>query len=144
MKTAIAFLLFSTISVAQNMTAETRDDGYRLLKECGQTVREMDSNPAHPASHYSDGRCLGYVTGFIEGVQAMGMFGTASDSEYEANRPMCFPDESTYGQDVRILVTWLTDHPELLHLDAGVLTFRALSEAYTCPGSGKKKASTKK
>ena len=57
---------------------------------------------------------------------------------------MCFPDESTYGQDVRILVKWLTDHPELLHLDAGVVTFRALSEAYTCPKSGIKKASTKK
>ena len=144
MKTAIAFLLLATVSVAQNMTAETRDDGYRLLKECGQTVREMDSNPAHPASHYSDGRCLGYVAGFIEGVQAMGMFGTASYSEYEANRPMCFPDESTYGQDVRILVKWLTDHPESLQLDAGVVTFRALREAYACPRNATKKASTKK
>src|SRR5437667_11581780 len=116
MKTAIAFLLFSTVSVAQNMTAEKRDDGYRLLKECGQSVREMDSNPAHPASHYSDGRCLGYVAGFIEGVHAMGMFGTASYSDYEEYRPMWFHAECTYDQDVRISVTFMTGHSVLLPL----------------------------
>ena len=44
----------------------------------------------------------------------------------------CFPDESTYEQYTFAVKEYLSDHPELHHLDGITLVRDAFEEAYPC------------
>ncbi len=45
---------------------------------------------------------------------------------------VCVPDEVTVGQITKVVVKYLKDHPEKLHLGAGLLTMTALKDAFPC------------
>jgi hypothetical protein len=61
----------------------------------------------------------GYCTGLVNGVT-------------NASPRVC-PDEAvTTGQTLRVVVKYLEDHPEELHLDNAVLVEKALAKAFPC------------
>ncbi|MCY1182919.1 hypothetical protein D9M73_235040 [compost metagenome] len=48
-------------------------------------------------------------------------------------KQICLPKkEITTGQAARILVKFMTTHPEILNLDEGVVTLLAIHQAYPC------------
>jgi hypothetical protein len=72
---------------------------------------------------YGRGICSGFASA-VSGVVA---------TEHFAGWRACFPDGVTRGQVSDIMVKFLDDHPEKLHLTAASLTAHAFAEAFPCP-----------
>jgi hypothetical protein len=65
---------------------------------------------------FRDGYCIGLVNGVTNAS------------------PQVCPDEAvTTGQTVRVVLKYLEDHPEELHLNNAVLAEKALAKAFPCP-----------
>src|SRR5262245_48136623 len=99
-------------------------DGNALLRDC--TAAEQFLNDAN--AKLSDGTtaCLSYVAGFMDALAATVVLGR------QKPLTMCIPGTANRGQVVRIVVKYLREHPEKLHLVAGGLTYVAISEAFPC------------
>lgn len=133
MKKLILVLLVSACW-AQTNTTPSRRDGNQLLQDCGSLIRHADADFRSATDTYGAHWCLGYIDGFLEGFDAFALAHGKTYEEYETLRSIyvCFPSASTIGQDARVLVKWLNDHPERLHEDANLLTFTAFQSAYPC------------
>jgi hypothetical protein len=71
--------------------------------------------------------CSSYVRGFTDGIMA----GTAAATE----NVLCPPAEGINALQARLIVErFLRDHPEGLHIEAGLLVMRAFMEAFRCNG----------
>jgi hypothetical protein len=62
----------------------------------------------------------GYCSGLVAGVSS-------------ASPRVCPDDGVTGGQQIRVVLKYLQDHPEELHLDDALLVDRALAKAFPCP-----------
>ena len=103
-------------------------DGNWLLKACSAVIIFMDSQ------HLDDGEqgskistCIGYMQGIRD---------TTALYQGKNLSPLlvCFPEAGiSNGQATRIVVKYLKNHPEKLHLPAISLAFSAFIEAFPCP-----------
>ena len=108
-------------------------------------MRAADTGFKDNPSNLDSEWCLGYLRGFLAGFDAMALAQSKAFGGYQAltKKYVCFPEHSTIGQDARVLVKWLNDHPERLHEDGGWLTLAAFLDAYPCqsnPAAPPKKA----
>ena len=94
-------------------------DGNDLLKWC------QDVNSDNPATKY--GFSSGYCIGTMSTVNTLVNYINSGLSV-----EMCPPPEITNGQMARIVVKYLQQNPEVLHLEATSLTVSALRTAYPC------------
>lgn len=101
--------------------------GNDLLRYCSGIVQAMDSGQA--GDKFEHGYCLGLMQGITNTARIYGI-------AYGFERSLCLPkDGIENGQAARIVVNYLKAHPELLHEDESVLTFKALSASFPCPSS---------
>ena len=108
---ALSCLIAATPSVAS-----TTADGISLLKECQKAIRLVDFDEATHADAFYISSC----TGFIHGLMAV------------PNTIFCMPVNVSTNQVMRVLVTYLHEHPEDLHLAKGELALDALADAFPC------------
>lgn len=71
--------------------------------------------------------CAAFIDGFVAGVQASLPSGT---------RPFCFPKGVTKGQIGRVVIKYINDRPEKLHIPFYELVFTALASGFPCDPSG--------
>src|SRR5688572_27192658 len=85
-----------------------------LLTACKVGIRVMEGD----ATAYvgDSGICIGYINGYLDGIAAGPL----------ANRVFCIPSEVTMGQLARVIVKFLSDHPNALHLERQVGIMAAL------------------
>src|SRR5690348_7205971 len=110
MKSLLLVLLLSA-AYGAGQTTPGRTDGKWLLRNCNALLRVADNEPAASGSW-----CLGYLAGFIDGLD-IGAIVTSKDySEYKPfhSTQLCFPAGNTIEQNARVLVHWLNEHPERL------------------------------
>lgn len=112
---ACLLLLFAAEATAQSLSIRT---GNEMLDTCGPVW----SGSATPTGNASNGIRVGMCLGFLEGFSAMNAI----------NQVFCPPPGTTMGQNGRVLVKWLTDHPDVLHGQSNALAGFALSEAFPC------------
>jgi hypothetical protein len=100
--------------------------GNMLLPVCEDAIK-VDNNNGFATNYYrsqqqinDQGMCLGYVA-------AMADLGNQTF--------FCVPPNSTYGQDVRIFVKYLNNHPEKLNVDGVSLVYQSLKQAFPCPST---------
>ena len=111
MRLMIFFLLLAPF-------AEARSDGNWLMKKCAYI---LDDNVTDPNARFSNLFCFGYIQGVTD------------------SRPVdvgCFGENVTMGQIHRVVMKFLTDHPEALDKSASFLIQEALSKAFPCKASG--------
>jgi len=92
--------------------------GNGLLGSCQIHVKSMEDRSYNENifEAYRDGYCSGLV------------FGVSSAS------PHVCPDERvTSGQQIRVVLKYLQEHPGELHLDDAMLVEKALAKAFPCP-----------
>lgn len=77
----------------------------------------------HSESPRRQGVCFGFAIAVAEIVA----------NESVAGWRACFPDEVPRGKYDYVMVKYLDDHPEKLHLTATSLAARAYEEAFPCP-----------
>jgi Rap1a immunity proteins len=117
MKPALLFLLFclSTIAVAQsNSGGELRNSGTDFVRICGPTVQGQPNQFA--------GVCNVWLAGVVDGMQA-----------YNANMkvlPLFDAPDITVGQVAKVVVSYVTSHPQQAKLPTAALVLGALVETY--------------
>ncbi|HEV2112583.1 MAG TPA: Rap1a/Tai family immunity protein [Terriglobales bacterium] len=115
---------------------EAKDvDGNELLQYCNASIQFLDSGGFKSETQATkSGWCMGYVAAFVQlSGTALLMDETAGHKDMRQYYP-CFPEETgmTTGQAIRVIVKYLKDHPENLHLPAVVLSLEALQNAFPC------------
>src|SRR5271157_3443922 len=111
-------LLFAfPVGSGSNPSLDEELTGSWLLVSCELTVRSDDGETFHEDSFqaYRDGFCRGMVDGVAD-----------------ASPKVCVPPDSTYGQYHRVVLKYLQDHPEALHLRHSELVEKALAKAFPC------------
>jgi|SRR5271157_2805602 len=108
---ALAISPLLTISCTASDPNQTSESGLELQTKCKDT-----------AADYSDGYCTGFIVGS----------GQVMQSEPGPSL-ICIPGEATVGQAKLVVIKYLNDHPEILHLPASILIRRALTKAWPCP-----------
>jgi hypothetical protein len=77
--------------------------------------------------------CISYLSGFMEGITAVQSLytSTASGQPLTSVRIVCNPDEGASGEQLRkIVVKYLGDHPEQLHMRPMAVVLAALGTAF--------------
>jgi hypothetical protein len=108
------FLLLACAAVSSD---EDYTSGNWLLGSCTITVKGMDdkNHSQDVYESYRDGWCRGIVAG-------------VSDAS-----PKVCPDANViHGQAVRVVLKYLQDHPEELHVNGSALAEKALARAFPC------------
>jgi hypothetical protein len=89
----------------------------------------MDTNHVNEGETFDAGYCLGFVD-----ATAHELDGMATEIAKMQNTPktVCFPDQATSAQFVRVIVKYLEDHPADLHKRSWTLANLALIQAFPC------------
>jgi Rap1a immunity proteins len=69
----------------------------------------------------------GFCLGFLGGMLSLSRI-----THNTQNLPFFCAPAVTNEQGARVLVKYLKEHPEMLHLEGDFLTFQALMEAFPC------------
>nr|WP_279577299.1 Rap1a/Tai family immunity protein [Pseudomonas sp. LA21] len=102
--------------------ANAANEGNELLASCGANVAAMD-NPDGVLDYYKIGHCQGLIGGLMDVL------------DRNNSQPLlrsCLPGNVSMGQTTRIVVRYLQDHPEQLHLPDTRLVLMAIQEAFPC------------
>jgi hypothetical protein len=68
---------------------------------------------------------MGYISGYIDSV--------VQKQPVDGQKALCFPPAgNSYDQDILVVVKWLNDHPEKLHLLKPDAIEQALADAFPC------------
>jgi hypothetical protein len=91
-------------------------------------ICEPKGEPSNPI----EGICLSYANGVIDGYDYA--FATVQAKNHEkVTGAFCPPNEITRGQQYRIVVKYLNDHPEETHRVAPALIAESMQAAFPCP-----------
>ena len=111
-----------TIPQAQGVQASLAErptnDGNEFLRICTSTPQGKSSGLL-PYQW-----CIGYLTGILDAN-----FIRDGDPNYI---PYCSPNNLSVDQTRRIVIKYLQDRPEYLHLPSAVLIYVALGKAFPC------------
>lgn len=95
--------------------------GNELLQSCKNAASE---NPTKNAS-FTAGFCLG-------SMQSIGDLLTFVNAGLKPEARVCLPATVTNGQASRVVVKYLQDNPEKLHLNGTALVVMAIQKAFPC------------
>jgi len=102
-------------------------DGNSLLVNCQkfeQLEQEKDKNN-DLLSAAQIGTCMGTVNGVFETIILV-------NSVIPKDIQVCYPESITTGQHIRIVMKFLKDNPEQLHLNEAYLIRAAALKAFPC------------
>lgn len=111
MQKLLTTALFFALSAAA--AASTFRTGNDLLLSC------------KAADTFNQGVCNGYMTGVFDVENAFTEAGVSK-------RIFCIPAGATAGQLQLVVIQYLEEHPEELHLTAAGLTLLAFQDAFPC------------
>jgi hypothetical protein len=118
MKTLLLTILLLSFGQAQaQATSAVFLHGNKLLERCEAHVN--DTNVAKGAA------CMGYLEGIDDVHDTFTIW-------KEMDKQWCTPDKINSDQLVRVMVKYLQEHPEQLHLAASSLVPHALHAAFPC------------
>ena len=97
--------------------------GNELIKACADAVKTMDGGNSN--SEFGIGYCLGLTKGVRQALIIV-------DEDVPQLGKICFPDEISNGQGMRIVLKYLQDNPDKLQQIDSVLAYAAYRAAYRC------------
>jgi hypothetical protein len=107
---------------------EKQMDGNWWLQAASLAIRKVDQKENLSSDQNAMvSAALYYIDGFQDGL--------AMATTNKSKPLVCFPENSTLGQDIRIIKKYLEDHPEDLHASGRVLILKALAKAFPCPNT---------
>jgi len=108
-------------------------EGYKgsdLLNFCNDAI-DVANNKFHAEEDkvFAYGWCMGFVIGIRETNNTFHSLYRSNSNKFLG---FCEAGDVSNGQMVRILVKYLNDNPEKLHLYPGALAIEAFSNAFPC------------
>ena len=122
--TPLALGLVLVVSIGQAAELIT---GNTLAVHCPAVLDRLDGKPLSPDAAQVASFCLGFLSGADYLHEAL----TAAGS----TPAYCLPREATVSHIIRVLVSYLREHPDQAHTDGGTVALAALRDAYPCPKS---------
>jgi hypothetical protein len=123
-------LLASLLPVALLASASPQQEGFDFTASGNDFLRVCKINEGNAT--VTNGACLGYVNGVLDGVDLAAGLGAVARKE-TPKKALCLPSESTMGQKYRVVLKFINDHPEKAHLPTNLLILEATAEAFPCP-----------
>lgn len=108
----ILVLIFITGTACAQSAAKGYTDGNDLREDCEAAITGQFG--------YGAGYCFGLIEGYLQATPA------------KALPTHCVPMGVTVEQLVKVIVKYLDQHPEKLHLTAFLLISQATHEAFPC------------
>ncbi len=108
----LLWLLVFGLALTASSFGEGNPTGNNLLNDCTVATKEGVKTGAE---NYDQGYCTGLVNALLF-----------------AGYGVCPATGVTTGQGIKIVLKFLNDHPDKLHLDDALLGQQALSEAFPC------------
>lgn len=123
MKFAFFAFLMIGFGTAQ---AQTGND---LLEQCGHGERIVNTPSGQPSGANTSlaNRCLGFLTGFTQGVKIESFVSRSGPNAF------CIPQGVIAQQLQTIALNWMRANPNKLHEPGSVVLTIAYSEAFPCP-----------
>jgi hypothetical protein len=123
------FLLISGCLVAQD---DWKGDGNSLLRKCSLAVRIFDGDGEKLSSTDAvDGSfCTGYILGSHDTDYAVQMI--EEHDKITVMKHACVPSDASTAKVVRVVVKYLRDNPERLHMPASILVIDAVRSSFPC------------
>jgi Rap1a immunity proteins len=121
------FLLISGCLVAQD---DWKGDGSSLLAKCSLDVRALDGEKLSSADIAEGAFCTGYVSGIHDTDYMVQML--EEHEKITLMKHACPPSNVSTEQAVRVVVKYLRDNPERLHMPAAVLVTDAIRRSFPC------------
>lgn len=99
--------------------------GNELLQSCKDSVKSRQN-----AAEIQSTACSGYIDGAIDAYN-MVRSGLGYDTKYPEGN-ICIPADTPASQKVHMLIKFMEEHPEQLHLDGSELVIDAFLKAFPC------------
>jgi len=121
------FLLISSSLVAQD---DWKADGSSLLRKCSLAVRIFDGEKLSSADTVEGAFCSGYIAGNHDMDFMVQML--EEHQKITLMQHACPPSTASGEQAVRIVVKYLRDNPDRLHMPASILVTDAIRSSFPC------------
>lgn len=126
----VCSLLTLAVPSAAKEPWDWHGDGNSLLNFCNYELQLYDGVEISAADQVKAGFCTGFITGVGD------LNTTLNEIQKDKNAGFvgspCMPTGVTTGQVVRVVVKFLKDNPENLHMPAAALTIGAIRKAFPC------------
>ncbi|MEN5200142.1 Rap1a/Tai family immunity protein [Pseudomonas wadenswilerensis] len=99
-------------------------DGNELLKACQNGIAAFESDGAQ-GSGYQTGYCVGVMNGVSSMTELL-------NGAITKEKQFCLPKTMTNIQGARVVVKYLTDHPNILHYPDGYAVLIAYQNTFPC------------
>jgi hypothetical protein len=123
------FLLVALFLLPVAAFGQTHDDhtGTSLLRECKAATSPGTTDSVN---NLETGLCIGLVRGVMGTMQMWKV------ERYTVKEQMdmhgCIPHQVEESEAIRVVLKYLNDHPDRLHLDDTILIHTALLDEYPC------------
>ncbi len=114
-------------------------NGSSLLSACKKDVARTEGVTLSNFDKARGLMCAAYIKGFVEGHDTMAILlakrqygGKAANSKTKTFRLFCYPETVAVQQLTRVVIRYLEQHPETLHLHPVLTVTQALREAFPC------------
>jgi len=124
----LIILLLPSVSFAETSV----DDGNALLKNCNTALNALDGkiSATKGEAAFCAGICFGKIGGVVDAGKIINVF--AESRGRNKQDVYCVPDDISTAQATRVVVKYLEEHSEDLHLRDTALIVTALKEAFPC------------
>jgi hypothetical protein len=106
------------------ITASAGPSANDVMPGCRSYLRKGTKSHPHPDTKEEEA-CVAK----IEIAELFPLFGGPPGPELAE---VCVPPSATPGQEVAVVVKYIDEHPEDMHLDFGLLSYEALLKAWPC------------
>ena len=140
-RTVFATIILIILSGGMLRTAAAAD-GNELLRNCRAAIEVVEAADAGRSIadrdfiHMRGMACSAYIRGTIDSnvqfLRYLALLSEVLEADGSKLGLFCFPQTGSYEQAIRIVVKFLTDHPESLHKADYSLVIDALFDAYPC------------
>jgi len=125
---AVVFLLIGGgYVVAQD---DWKGDGSSLLTKCSLAVRVFDGEKLSSEDVAKGAFCVGYISGNHDTDFMVQML--EEHQKITLMKHACPPSNASTEQAVRVVVKYLRDNPERLHMPASILVTDAIRSSFPC------------
>lgn len=113
--------------------------GSSLLSACKKDVARTEGATLSNADKARGLMCAAYIKGFVEGHDTIAIQlatreygGQVANSKMDTFRLFCYPNTVAVEKLTRVIIRYLEQHPETLHLHPVLTVTAALREAFPC------------
>lgn len=88
------------------------------------TAQQLQEDCSHTTADYGAGFCRGFIEAVLDMNELHLITGGGS--------PMCIPEGAKMGQILKVIMKYIDDHPEQLHIRARNVVLDSVAIAFPC------------